>query len=91
MYGIGKIYRITNLITGKSYIGQTIRKLDIRWSHHKGDAINNISDSYLHRSMRKWGIENFKIEWIASSINQEELGDLEDYFIGAFCPFAVVP
>lgn len=31
----GKIYKITNTITGEAYIGQTANSLEERFRHHK--------------------------------------------------------
>lgn len=68
------IYRITNLINGKTYIGQ-----------HKYKDIN---DSYmgsgvlLHRAFEKYGIENFTKEILYSKIQyQETANDMEKFAI----------
>lgn len=78
-YGIHKVYKITNLLTGKVYIGQTIKRIELRWSHHKSDA--NKCQTYIHRAILKHGHNNFKIEWIASAFNKEDLDWLEEYLI----------
>ena len=56
------IYNITNLINNKVYIGETIRSLNARWTQHKNQAFCKKSNRYLYQSMRKYGLENFKIE-----------------------------
>jgi len=55
---IGIIYIITNKITGKQYVGQTIQKLNRRWGQHITNAKNGL-DYLIYRSMRKHGVENF--------------------------------
>ena len=55
------IYKITNLTTGKFYIGLTIQNINTRFNHHVYEAKLG-STSYLHRSILKHGKENFKIE-----------------------------
>lgn len=35
---IGYIYKITNLINNKCYIGQTTKSIEERWNQHKNDA-----------------------------------------------------
>ena len=55
----GYIYKITNLVNGKSYVGQTIRTIEERWKQHIKDSKGNKDDFYLHRAIRKYGKENF--------------------------------
>jgi hypothetical protein len=65
------IYKITNIITNKVYIGKTGGTLMERWNGHKAKCRDGKTISKLYRSMRKHGIENFKIEEIekANDIN----------------------
>lgn len=58
------IYKITNKINNKIYIGETNRTIDIRWRQHKQRAKNINNKEYLYNAMRKYGIENFAIEEI---------------------------
>lgn len=60
------IYKITNLVNGKVYIGQSI---DIyrRWAQHKKIGRNLSEDKYsrdydkvLYRAMRKYGVDSFE-------------------------------
>lgn len=60
---IGYIYKITNLFNGDMYIGQTYQPVEVRWMRHVNDAKSGDS-RYLYCAMRKYGIENFKIEII---------------------------
>ena len=86
----GYIYKITNLVNGKSYIGQTIRTIEERWKQHVKDSNSNKDDFYLHRAIRKYGKENFVIEEIFSTVKEsifelkEELNDHEKYYIKLF-------
>ena len=66
------IYKITNLINSKVYIGQTIRPLSHRWTQHLREVRDKL-DYRLYRSIRKYGIENFKVEEIDGANNQTEL------------------
>ena len=54
------IYKITNLINNKIYIGLTTCSLKERWNNHRHCAKSD--PRHLYCSMRKYGIENFKIE-----------------------------
>ena len=61
--GFGIIYRATNLINGKCYVGQTIFTIDIRKCKHLKNANNgyknkfsNALRKYLNKSNWKWEI-----------------------------------
>lgn len=73
---MGYIYKITNLINGKMYIGQTKRSIDIRWKEH----LRSKDDSPIHKAFRKYGIENFKIETLEECAD-ELLNEKEIYYI----------
>lgn len=70
------IYKITNLLDNKVYIGQT-NNPGIRWSNHKSDAKLNKRNYPLYNSMNKYGIDNFKYEAIQICNTQEEADQLE--------------
>lgn len=76
------IYKITNNINNKIYIGQTIRTIKARWTQHCYQA-NNGSNSHLHCAMRLYGIENFTIEEI-ESCSMEQRYERETYYIKAY-------
>lgn len=66
------IYKITNKINGKVYIGQTIVSLNQRWSKHKSDSKKG-SILAIHCAIRKYGINNFIIEEIDGANSLTEL------------------
>ena len=76
------IYKITNQINGKVYIGLNTESLQKRWSSHKVNSKNK--NTHLYTSMRKYGIENFIIEIIDETDSFEELGRLERYYIDQY-------
>jgi len=80
MDNFGIIYKITNLVNGKLYAGQTIRSLGDRWADHKRDAKNGI-DYPLYFAIRKYGIENFTIETVDSAKSLKELNKKEVFWI----------
>ena len=55
------IYKITNLINGKIYIGETTRSFNRRWNEHKSQSFNKGHGYYyhLHCAIRKYGLDNF--------------------------------
>lgn len=65
------IYKITNLINGKIYIGKTY-SIRIRWSAHKSDARCYTPTTHLYRAMNKYGFKNFKIEELATFNTEKE-------------------
>lgn len=79
------IYKITNLINQKSYIGQSIN-IYSRWQDEKFRAFNPQSSEYnktLSRAFRKYGLENFSFE-ILEECEQNLLNEKEMYYITLF-------
>jgi len=86
---IGEIYKITNLITNKMYVGQTrshyLNKGKYRPFGHIGRFKSHISESknmnkfnacrYLNSAFNKYSIENFKCELIINC----EIEQLDNY------------
>ena len=57
IYGI--IYKVTNKINGKIYIGQTIRTLKQRKECHIGESTRNRKNTVFYRAIRKHKKNNF--------------------------------
>jgi group I intron endonuclease len=78
----GKVYRITNLVSGKYYIGQTIGRIKARFTNHLSEARCRRNCRYLGNAIVKYGRYNFAIEPLATGINtQEELDSIERLWI----------
>lgn len=76
---IGIIYQAKCLVTGKSYIGQTVQGLEKRkWSHLS--KAKHGCNFYFHRAIRKYGDENFCWTTIAI-VPEKRLENLERAFI----------
>lgn len=75
------IYKISNDINDKVYIGQTIRPIQERFRRHINDSIHNILDTHFARAIRAYGPEHFYIEQIDSAESQEELTLKEQQWI----------
>lgn len=81
------LYKITNIITTKVYIGQTTNPKN-RWAAHKyASNYSKNKDQYnyhLYKSMRKYGIENFIFEIINQVETLEKINFLEKNNIKEF-------
>lgn len=79
------IYKITNLINKKCYIGQS-RDIQKRWNSHKTRPFNEKDEDYnktLYKAIRKYGLENFSFE-ILEECKIEQLNEKENYWIKYF-------
>ena len=75
------IYKITNLINQKIYIGQTTKSIQERWKRHWADSTKpDISNRPLYKAFNKYGKDNFKIEEI-EECSLEKLSEREIYWI----------
>lgn len=72
------IYKITNLINNKQYIGQTIKTKEQRWREHISPSSRC---TYIKNAIQKYGKENFIIEQIDSAESLSELNEKEKYWI----------
>ena len=77
---LGIIYKITNKINNKVYIGQTTQTLNLRWQGHCQNINNGSYQMVIKRAIHKYGKENFIIEEI-EECNQELLNEREKYWI----------
>lgn len=79
------IYKITNKVNGKLYIGLTSVSLRERWTNHKSNCKNAAKyTSALYCAMRKYGLENFSVDQIDTASTLEELNIKEQTYIKAF-------
>ena len=81
------IYKITNLINNKIYIGKTTRTLSRRFYEHISRALSNKSEvelAYLHYAIKKYGKENFVIEKLDTAETIAELNEKECYWISYY-------
>lgn len=72
---MGNIYKITNLINQKSYIGKTENKNPYtRWKEHQYAAKNNaaVQNYPIYKAINKYGIENFTFEIIEQTLQTRE-------------------
>lgn len=82
------IYKITNQINQKSYIGQSI-DIERRWKQHKTEPFNTNGSQYntvFYKAIRKYGIENFIFE-VLEECPLEKLDEREEYWIKKYSTY----
>src|SRR4051812_47590414 len=75
------IYKATNTVNQKVYIGKTMGFLARRKRQHKNDAFTQNSRRHFAKSLRKYGWDAFSWEVIDTGANNEELIEKEKYWI----------
>lgn len=75
----GIIYKATNVINGKTYIGQTIYSLEKRVSAHENKAKN--PTSHFHKAIKLHGKDKFIWEVICECYSKEDMDEKEVYYI----------
>lgn len=79
------IYRITNMINGKSYVGKTGMNFGDRWDSHRSLLNSGKHDNpYLQRAWSKYGGENFEFAVIEVVDDSSLLNDLEIKYIAEY-------
>lgn len=82
------IYKITNILNGHSYIGQSVN-IEKRWIKEKSSAFNKNDIAYnypLSKALRKYGVENFIFE-VIEECSSEILNDREKFWINYYNTF----
>ncbi|KKN84251.1 hypothetical protein LCGC14_0290650 [marine sediment metagenome] len=88
----GYIYKATNIINGKVYIGKTKKAIEKRWNGHLKEARalkrlreafpnEKISGSHFNNALIKYGPEAFILNQKDIADNKSELNEKEKYYI----------
>lgn len=80
---MGYIYKITNKVNNKVYIGKTVNSIQHRWNNHLDAQKNKRANYLLYKAMDKYGIENFTIDQVEKCDNSL-LNEREKYWIKIF-------
>lgn len=68
------IYKITNKLNGKSYVGQTTRNVNARIAEHK------YKKSLIGKAILKYGVNNFEIDILDECSSSDELNKREAHW-----------
>lgn len=66
----GYIYKITNMLNNKVYIGQTLQNYKTRWSQHRNFKHGGRILGPMYKDFESYGLDNFKFE-VLEEINKE--------------------
>lgn len=81
------IYKITNKLNQKIYIGKTVRTVKQRWEEHCREYQKSRAEHRpLYSAMNKYGIENFIVEEI-EECSADILNEREKYWIEYYQSF----
>jgi group I intron endonuclease len=78
------IYRITNKVNGKFYIGKTTKPVEQRFKAHIKN--HKKQNTYLYHAMRKYGIDQFFVEQLEVVEDKTQLNQKEKYWISELHP-----
>lgn len=79
MYGY--IYKITNKVNGKIYVGKTEETPVLRFNEHLRTVKRGSKQSKLYSAIKHYGSDNFYVEELDSASSLEELNNKEKYWI----------
>ena len=78
------IYKITNINSGKSYVGKSTNVKKRLQDHIKSSVgISSIADQFVHHEILKTGLWNWTFE-IITYCDKDKLSELEKYYINFF-------
>lgn len=81
------IYKITNKVNNKIYIGKTLSSIEKRWNQHRKDfQRENMENRPLYSAMKKYGIENFEIS-LVEECEEKCISEKEQYWVEFYGSF----
>ena len=78
---VSGIYKITEIESGKTYVGQSVDIGD-RWKQHakRGCGADTITNNKLYPAMMELGIQNFQFEIVEITNDTSKLNEMEKYW-----------
>jgi group I intron endonuclease len=81
------IYKITNSVNNKKYIGFTAKTLEERWKRHLYEALVKNTKTYFYDAIRKYGKLNWTLEILEENNDYEYMLKVrEGYHISQYNP-----
>ena len=82
---ISGVYKITNTVTGDSYIGSS-KDVKRRWASHKWPSMwNKQPNNPMYLDMQEYGVDKFEFQ-ILAEVEPEQLKEAEQQFIEKLKP-----
>jgi len=81
------VYKYTNKVNGKVYIGITSRGLERRHKEHLMEVDRASRNLPFYNALRKYGEENFELEQIDTADSYDELLEKEKFYIKLYNSF----
>lgn len=84
------IYKISNTINDKIYIGKTSANTSRRWNDHRRVALSDNDDvrkNSIHKAISKYGIDNFTFEVIEYIEDEDVAYEKEVFYINMYNSF----
>lgn len=81
MEQIYNIYKITNILNNKIYVGQTSKTIKERLTAHFHSAFDVKLNTRFYRAIRKYGKSAFIIELLDTAFNKESCNEKEKMWI----------
>jgi group I intron endonuclease len=78
------IYKITNSLTNKCYIGYTSKTVNTRWSQHIHRSFKKNLNCKFDNALRKYDVTNWNIEVLEENLSVAESKEKEMYYIQLF-------
>lgn len=75
------IYKATNTVNGKSYIGRTVNFRERKWQHLR---CYEKEDCVFHRAIQEYGSQNFVWEVLETTTNKDNADAMEKFYINKF-------
>jgi group I intron endonuclease len=75
-----RIYRRTNTVNGKVYIGKTTQPVDVRWQQMLSE-VRGGARAPIYNAIRKYGAAAFKTDILYTAQTLHELSRMETFFI----------
>jgi group I intron endonuclease len=81
------IYKITNILNNKVYVGKTEQEPKTRWRQHFV-GMGNGKKMPIHLALKKYGYKNFQFEIVYVCFDNKDAIHAEGYFINTFTSIA---